>query len=314
MPKKKLNMEKGLTASVVIPSYNSAATIEHTIEHLLKQSAIDRVREIIVVDSSDDDKTKDLLAKYAQGKVKMITSGVRVMPAIQRNIGARNAEGDILCFIDSDAYPAVDWIEKILEACEQGHKVGGGSYLLPDFQIHHRLAAAQYYLEFNEYINTGKPRNKKILPTCNLFCDRSLFEQVGGIPEIRASEDTLFGLKVSETENMIFLPDLKVSHIFRENLEHCLNNQKLIGKYIYVYRKYYYAPRYLRKSLIPILYPAMMLVKFLRIFYRILHAGPKHWRKFLWSAPLFFKGLAAWGKGFRQGSIEYEQLKGDFVL
>ena len=34
------------------------------------------------------------------------------MPAIQRNIGAKNSKGDILCFIDSDAYPADDWIEK----------------------------------------------------------------------------------------------------------------------------------------------------------------------------------------------------------
>lgn len=307
-------MKKGLTASVIIPSYNSSKTIVYTIDHLLKQTEVDRLIEIIIVDSSDDDKTKEILAQYTDGKVRMITSGIRVMPAIQRNIGARDAKGDILCFIDSDAYPADDWVEKILDACEKGLKAGGGSYLLPDFQRNHKLAAAQYYLEFNEFINAGKPRVKKLFPTCNLFCSRKLFEQVGGIPEIRASEDTLFGLKVSEIETMKFFPDIKVCHIFRENLEHCLNNQTLIGKYIYVYRKYYYSPAYLKRSLIPFLYPAMMLVKFMRIFQRVLMAGPKHWRKFIWSSPLFFKGLAAWGKGFRQGSKEYEQLKGDFVL
>jgi glycosyltransferase involved in cell wall biosynthesis len=307
-------MEKGLTASVIIPSYNSAKTIIYTLDHLVKQTADDRLIEIIVVDSSDDDQTKNAIAKYTNGKVRMVTSGIRVMPAIQRNIGARNAKGDILCFIDSDAFPSHDWVERILEACEQGHKVGGGSYLLPEFQENHKLAVAQYYLEFNEYINTGKPRIKKLLPTCNLFCDRKLFEEVGGIPEIRASEDTLFGLKISEIENIIFIPGVRVSHIFRENLEHCLNNQALIGKYIYVYRKYYYSSAYLKRSIVPILYPAMLLVKFGRIFQRVLFAGPKHWRKFLWASPLFFKGLLAWGKGFRQGSKEYEQLKGDFVL
>jgi hypothetical protein len=112
----------------------------------------------------------------------------------------------------------------------------------------------------------------------------------------------------------MFLPDVKVSHIFRENLDHCLGNQALIGKYIYVYRKYYYSSFYLKKSLIPVLYPLMMVVKFLRIFQRILLAGPKHRRKFLWSSPIFFKALLAWGRGFKQGSREYEQLKGDFVL
>ena len=307
-------MDKRLTASVIIPSYNSSNTIGYTIEHLLKQTASARMVEIIVVDSSDDDKTKGLLSRYTDGIVRVITSGIRVMPAIQRNIGAREAKGDILCFIDSDAYPAEDWVEKILETCEKGQKVGGGSYLLPDFQETHKLATAQYYLEFNEYINCGKPRIKKLLPTCNLFCEKRLFDEVGGIPEIRASEDTLFGLKVSEKEDIIFYPDIKVSHIFRENLEHCLNNQALIGKYIYVYRKYYYSSVYLNKSIIPILYPAMLLVKFMRIFQRIVFAGPGHWRRFLWASPLFFKGLMAWGKGFKQGSREYEQLKGDFVL
>lgn len=307
-------MDKGLTASVIIPSYNSANTIEYTINHLLNQSADDQLIEIIVIDSSDDEKTKDIISRFINSKVRMITSGIRIMPAIQRNIGAHNAKGDILCFIDSDAYPADDWIEKILEACEQGLKAGGGSYLLPDFQEKHKLAVAQYYLEFNEFIDTGKPRIKKLFPTCNLFCSRQLFEKVGGIPEIRASEDTLFGLKVSEVENMMFLPDVKVSHIFRENLEHCLNNQMLIGKYIYVYRKSYYSPAYLKRAFIPFLYPLMMFVKFIRIFRRIIISGPKHWRKFFWSFPLFFKGLSAWGKGFKQGSQEYEQLKGDLVL
>lgn len=307
-------MDKRLTASVIIPSYNSAKTINYTIDHLLKQTANERLVEIIVVDSSDDDKTKHILTGYKNDKVRMITSGIRVMPATQRNIGAGEAKGDILCFIDSDAFPAEDWIEKIIEACEEGNKAGGGSYLIPDFQQHNKLATAQYYLEFNEFINTGKPRIKKIFPTCNLFCDKKLFEKVGGIPEIRASEDTLFGLKLSEVEKMIFLPDVRVSHIFRENLEHCLNNQTLIGKYIYVYRKYYYSPAYLKRSLVPILYPAMMLVKFMRIFQRVLLAGPRHWRKFLWASPLFFRGLSAWGKGFRQGSREYDQLKSDFAL
>jgi glycosyltransferase involved in cell wall biosynthesis len=307
-------MDKKLTASVIIPSFNSAKTIKFTIDHLLKQTANERLIEIIIVDSSDDNVTKQILTGYTNDKVRMITSGVRVMPAIQRNMGAKEAKGDILCFIDSDAFPADDWVEKILEACEKGYKVGGGSYLLPDFQVNHKLAVAQYYLEFNEYINTGKPRIKKLLPTCNLFCEKKLFEKVGGIPEIRASEDTLFGLKVSEHENIIFLPKVKVSHIFREDQEHCMNNQALIGKYIYVYRKYYYSSAYLKKSLVPILYPAMIFVKFMRIFQRILLAGPKHWRKFLWSSPLFFEGLFAWGRGFRQGSREYEQLKGDFAL
>jgi len=297
------------TASVVIPCYNSGATIAQTLDHLLDQTAFNHILEVIIVDSSDDGITKGVIAKYINGKIKTITSGIRVMPAIQRNIGAKSARGDVLCFIDADAYPADDWVERVLEAYLNGTRVGGGSYLVPPFQKENKLAVAQYYLEFNEYIDTGQPRPKKMIPTCNMFCERNLFNRVGGIPEIRASEDTLFGLNVSQIEKMTFFPDTKVYHIFRENLDHYLGNQVLLGKYIYVYRKYYYNPKYLDRAYFPFLYPVFVLVKFLRIFARIVAAGPVHWRGFVWSAPLFFKGLRYWGKGLAQGCKEYDSLK-----
>lgn len=296
------------TASIVIPCYNSGSTIAQTLDHLLEQTAFNRILEVIVVDSSDDDITKNIIAGYTNGKIRIITSGVQVMPAIQRNIGAKSAHGDVLCFIDADAYPADDWVERILEEYSNGARVGGGSYLVPPFQKKNKLAVAQYYLEFNEYIDTGLPRKKKMIPTCNMFCERSLFNKVGGIPEIRASEDTLFGLNVSKFEKMTFFPDVRVYHIFRENRDHYLSNQLLLGKYIYVYRRHHYNPKYLNRAYFPILYPAFMTVKFLRIFSRIVVAGPVHWRGFAWSAPLFFLGLRYWVKGFVQGSKEYESL------
>jgi glycosyltransferase involved in cell wall biosynthesis len=298
------------TASVIIPSYNSARTIGQTLTHLLKQSAADRLLEIIVVDSSDDSETKTVLASFEGDKVQVVTSGIRVMPAKQRNIGAARAKGDVLCFIDSDAYPTASWLQQILAAHDRGVRVGGGSYLVPEFQRDKWVPLAQFYLEFNEYIARGVERNMKMLPTCNLFCERALFEQVGGIPEIRASEDTLFGIRVNKESPVTFLPEASVYHIFREHLQHALDNQALLGKYIYVYRRYLYDSRYLDPRFVKGTRPALALVKLARIAPRIAMAGPKHWGPFVRSSPLFFLGLWYWTKGFEQGSREYETLKG----
>jgi len=293
-----MRFKSNTTASVIIPSYNSAKTIEISIKYILKQTVINRINEIIIVDSSDDGVTKDTLNKFGSEKIFILHSGTRVMPAIQRNLGAKRATGEVLLFIDSDAYPAFDWAEKILEVYESGHSAGGGSYRIPEFQSKNNLAKAQYYLEFNEFIDRGGKRFKKIIPSCNFFCDRKLFLELGGFPEIRASEDCLFSLKINKSEKMIFLPDAIVYHIFREQKDHFSNNQKLLGNYVYKYRKLYYKSFYYNRILVKVLLPAFLFVKFMRINSRIILSGWSHFSNYIMSFPLFLKGLIYWGQGF----------------
>jgi glycosyltransferase involved in cell wall biosynthesis len=297
-------------ASVIIPAYNSHKTLERSIIGCQEQTAWDSLDRIIIVDSSDDPVSLELLEKLKQQeKVEVITSGVRVMPAIQRNIGAKNAQSKILCFLDSDAYPEKDWIEKIIAVYKSGTLVGAGSYKLPEFQKDKKIAKAQYYLEFNEFIDVGKPRKKKLAPSCNLFCDRKLFIEIGGFPELRASEDTLFGLKVSKYADIIFYPDISVYHIFRDTKEHYFNNQVLLGKYIFIYRKKTYNSLYYRGILPYIFFPFFMLVKLFRILSRLAKADSIHIRQFLSATGLFFAGLFYWGRGFWKGIREYKNEK-----
>lgn len=298
------------TASVIIPAYNSHKTLERSVIGCQEQTAWDNLDRIIIVDSSDDPVSLQLLEKLRKkAKVEVITSGVRVIPAIQRNIGAKNTNSNILCFLDSDAYPEKDWIERIIEVYKSGTRVGAGSYKIPDFQKDMKIAKAQYYLEFNEFIDVGKPRKKKLAPSCNLFCDRELFLEIDGFPELRASEDTLFGLKVSKHATIMFYPDICVYHIFRDTKEHFFSNQMLLGKYIYVYRKKVYNSFYYRGKLPYIFFPFFMLVKLFRILSRIAKADGDHIRQFFTTAGLFFTGLFYWGKGFWKGIGEYKNEK-----
>ena len=295
-------MKSNITASVIIPSYNSVETIEISLRYLLKQTEINGINEIIIVDSSDDGLTKDILSKFKNEKIIIIHSGKRIIPAIQRNLGAKKATGDVLLFIDSDAYPAFDWAEKILEAYESGHLAGGGSYRLPEFQRKNNLAKAQYYLQLNEFIDRGKKRFKKILPSCNFFCDRKLFLKLGGFPEIRATEDCLFSLKINKLSKMVFLPDAIVHHIWRDEKRVFFEYQRLIGSYIYKYRKLHYKSFYYNRMTATFLLPAFLFIKFARINARIILSGWPHFRNYIRSFPLFLKGLIYWGRGFLTAS------------
>ncbi len=284
--------------SVIVPSYNSYKTVEHTVESLLKQPE-DLVGEIIVVDSSDDGRTDAVLHKFSDKRFRSIRLEKKTMPGAGRNIGAAAANEEILAFIDSDAYVADDWAQKIMDAYKAGCRVGGGSLLLPDFQSSKAIAVAQYYLQFNEFLPWGSRRKVMFVPSANLFCERSLFDKVGGFPDIRASEDVIFCLKAGKESDVFFDPAARIYHIFREDKTAYLNNQKMLGEYILIYRRDY-GKEPLFQGIWPLLLlPLIVMVKGLRIVLRVVQRGGcKALGALMGCFYLFALGLGAWGQGF----------------
>lgn len=89
--------------SIVIPVYNVEKYIKRTLDSIKSQTFKDY--EVIVVNDGSTDKSMDICKKY---DVKIINSKhVEVSEA--RNIGAKQAKGEYLVFLDSD-----DWWDKDL--------------------------------------------------------------------------------------------------------------------------------------------------------------------------------------------------------
>ncbi len=284
--------------SVVVPSYNSYLTVEQTIGSLLKQPE-SLVGEVIVVDSSDDGRTEAVLKTFLDKRFRLIRLEQKTMPGPGRNIGARAAHEDILAFIDSDAYVADDWAERIMDATKAGCRVGGGSLLLPDFQKSKKIAVAQYYLQFNEFLPWGSRRKVMFVPSANLFCEKRLFDKVGGFPDIRASEDVIFCLKAGKESDVFFDPAARIYHIFREDKTAYLNNQKMLGEYILIYRRDYGKEPLFQGVWPLLLLPVIVTVKGLRIVLRVAQRGGlKALGSLMGCFYLFSLGLAAWGQGF----------------
>jgi glycosyltransferase involved in cell wall biosynthesis len=283
--------------SIVIPAFNSAATLRRTLPSILEQDR-SLIADIIVVDSSDDGQTAALAKEFEPRGVSFIVSGLRIMPAIQRNIGAKASKGRLLLFLDSDVILEPGYVAKIAAYYMGGHLAGFGAVTLPDFQSRNAVAVAQYYLQLNEYLPSGKPRVKPFVLGCSNFVDRSLFEKAGGYPEIRAAEDVLYGRSLAALAPIWFFPQAAVAHIFREDWKGYFRNQKLLGKYVARYRKES-SGGLAFKGIFPILlFPLFLVVKAARIVPRILSAGPGHALKCATVIPAFALGLVYWGKGF----------------
>ncbi|MDP2252784.1 MAG: glycosyltransferase family 2 protein, partial [Thiobacillus sp.] len=92
--------------SVVIPAFNSAATLARAIESVRAQSW--PAHEIIVVDDGSTDATAEIAAGFDGVRlIRQKNSGV----SVARNAGAAAASGDWLAFLDADDWYAPDRIK-----------------------------------------------------------------------------------------------------------------------------------------------------------------------------------------------------------
>ena len=53
----------------------------------------------------------DYAEELPENRVRMLPTGP-VKPSDKRNIGVNAAKGEVVAFIDGDAYPAKDWLKK----------------------------------------------------------------------------------------------------------------------------------------------------------------------------------------------------------
>jgi len=111
---------KPRTLSVVINTCNRAESLNKTIQSLLQQAATNI--EIIAVNGPSTDNTLDVLEKY-RGRIK-IQQCSEFNLSVSRNIGIAASSGDVVAFIDDDAFPEPKWAERILDAYAS-EEVGG---------------------------------------------------------------------------------------------------------------------------------------------------------------------------------------------
>lgn len=86
-------------ASIIIPTYNSAATVEETITSVQNQTLADW--ELIIIDDGSEDETIEVVQNICEPRLKLFTyanGGV----STARNRGISHAEGEYLTFLDAD--------------------------------------------------------------------------------------------------------------------------------------------------------------------------------------------------------------------
>lgn len=103
-------MPNGLV-SVIMPSYNTAVYIGHSIESVLAQTYLNL--ELIIVDDCSTDNTDKIISKYLSDKrIKYLKNEVNSGAAASRNYALREAKGRWIAFLDSDDLWEPEKLEK----------------------------------------------------------------------------------------------------------------------------------------------------------------------------------------------------------
>ena len=155
-------MNSLLKISIIIPTYNRPDDLRKCIDSILKQTV--KPQEIIVVDDGNlqslpfISECETLCIDYRYHKKK----GNRG-PAASRNIGARQARGDVVFFLDDDVVLLSNYIEEIMKVYDfhpERAIIGGvGGIIANTTQM--RLLHQLFHLVF--LISAAKPG--KILPS-----------------------------------------------------------------------------------------------------------------------------------------------------
>jgi GT2 family glycosyltransferase len=109
------DVERGTssTVSVVIVSWCRPEYVRSCLAHLARLRP--RPDEVIVVDASPDDRTAAVVADFPAVRRVPFAGGAGHLTT-SRNVGLLSASGDVIAFIDDDAYVRGSWLSGVLEA------------------------------------------------------------------------------------------------------------------------------------------------------------------------------------------------------
>jgi len=161
----------GISASVIIPAYGRTDLLIKAVRSAIAQDLAPDTFEVIVVDSSRDDANTQMVAELQK------ESPVRLRcyrkkpegPGPSRNLGAREAEGAILAFLDSDCEASPQWLREGVGGFTDGVGLVQGR-TIPNPQHRHSVftRSLEVYHESCFY------------QTANIFYRREAFERAGG--------------------------------------------------------------------------------------------------------------------------------------
>src|ERR1051326_7423844 len=176
--------EAAVAVSIIIPALNEERMIGRCLESLANLNFGRERFDVTVVDNGSTDRTREIAKSFEDRlNLKILQkSGVRI--SALRNLGAREAQGSIVAFLDADCLAPKNWLECMVELVpHEGAGIVGAHYLLPE-------NSSWVGRTWHRYQEAEKSGEVSHVPAGDLIMRREGFLRLGGFDEtIQTNED-----------------------------------------------------------------------------------------------------------------------------
>jgi glycosyltransferase involved in cell wall biosynthesis len=232
-----------MKVSIIIPVKEFNQNLDECIKHCLKLD-YPNYEIIILPDSS---------MKLLHNRVRIIPTDVKG-PSEKRNLGIKEAKGEILAFLDDDTFPPQDWLKKAVKNLEDEDIAAvGGPAVTPKNDGLEEKASGDIYsslLGGGVYRYRYVPQKRRLVddfPSCNFIVRKSILEEVGGFKtKFWPGEDTAICLEITKDlgKKIVYDPEVLIYHhrrrLFVPHLKQVCN---------YALHRGYFAKRFPQTSL-----------------------------------------------------------------
>ncbi|SIS35645.1 Glycosyltransferase involved in cell wall bisynthesis [Chryseobacterium shigense] len=103
----KNTINRSIYLSIIVPVYNAAASLHQCVDSILGQTY--REFELLLINDGSGDDSLEIMTTFAERdkRIRVIDKVTNSGVSDTRNTGISYAQGQVICFIDSD-----DWVEK----------------------------------------------------------------------------------------------------------------------------------------------------------------------------------------------------------
>jgi glycosyltransferase involved in cell wall biosynthesis len=239
--------------SVITPFYNDIGYFPETLESYFSQTY--QNIEMVLIDDSSDLPPDAFIPVKPRYPVRIVRSKKRTGPAGARNLGIRQAKGELIAFLDSDDIWKPEFIKRCVEVFLKNNDAdwvyADGRYLIDDKPV---KKLNSDYFGFKKGLPKGREVNEYHLKgyafelmSANIV-RRFAIEKAGFFNEdLEISEDWDFFCRIAEIFNVYTVDEPLVYYRKKSNGFHYSNLESYVKVHSAILKRLYYSQGLLPK-------------------------------------------------------------------